>query len=53
LQTRSGVPIFGIAKQYLVGWNWQLQEALNAGRLPPDYYSFVERHAMEQGEDAA
>lgn len=28
-------------------WCSRLQEALNAGRLPPDYYSLVEQHASE------
>lgn len=43
----------GIFHAFHVGWNWQLQEALNAGRLPPDYYSLVEQHAIEQDENSA
>lgn len=43
----------GIFHAFHVGWNWQLQEALNAGRFPADYYSLAEQHAMEEDEDAA
>lgn len=41
----------GIFHAFHVGWNWQLQEVLNAGRLPPDYYGLVEQHAREDEDD--
>lgn len=43
----------GIFHAFHMGWNWHLQEALNAGRLPQDYYSLVEQHARDEDDDAA
>jgi hypothetical protein len=43
----------GVFHAFHMGWNWQLQEALNAGRLPADYYSLVEQQTIEDNEDAA
>src|SRR5690348_14076460 len=34
-------------------WCSRLQEALNAGLLPPDYYSLVEQHARSEGDEVS
>ncbi|HET6884451.1 MAG TPA: DUF4058 family protein [Pirellulales bacterium] len=41
----------GIFHAFHMGWNWQLQEALNAGRLPRDYYGLVEQQTLEGDEE--
>lgn len=41
----------GIFHAFHTVWCARLQEALNAGRLPPDYYSLVEQHAVEEQDD--
>lgn len=41
----------GIFHAFHTVWCSQLQEALNSGRLPPDYYSLVEQHAREDEDD--
>lgn len=44
----------GIFHAFHTVWCSRLQETLNAGRLPRDYYSLVEQHAREdEDEDAA
>lgn len=43
----------GIFHAFHTVWCSRLQEALNAGRLPADYYSLVEQHAVEDDQDAA
>lgn len=43
----------GVFHAFHMGWMWELQEEMNARRLPPDFYALVEQHATEPGEDAA
>lgn len=43
----------GVFHAFHMGWNWQLQEALNGGLLPPDYYSLVEQQTVREDEDAS
>lgn len=43
----------GIFHAFHMGWNWELQEALNGGRLPPDYYSLVEQQTVRDDEDTS
>lgn len=41
----------GIFHAFHHGWIWALGEALNAGRLPPDYYALPEQVAAGLGPD--
>lgn len=41
----------GIFHAFHHGWIWALSEALNAGRLPPDYYALPELVAAGLGPD--
>lgn len=43
----------GVFHAFQMGWNWQLQEALNTGRLPPNFYSLVEQQTVRDDEDAS
>lgn len=43
----------GVFHAFHIGWMWELQEALNSGLLPPDYYSLVEQHASDENRAAA
>ena len=39
----------GTYHAFHIGWLTHLSEALNAGRLPPGYYSLPEQHAGSAG----